>query len=835
MFKGLKGKFKKAKIILILVGSVSGIFLFAALLFGAGTSISDFFKDFSESGGRLSEDDLTDLNDLNPTDEMVMHGMIESMEEDDIGNFYLTKDDMLMLLEKVDEANKNYTETTINYEYYYEKWCIVGWTEVTYTEDMIEYSGVSGPEYASHGSVPIWGWSNEHYDWDQITINNEPFERKTEYKVSWQPIYCLAVMASAENNFDWYDINDAETGKLRMQYRLDETVLDHIIDTFTYTYTYAFDGARGDHPEDYVKKDGRWYGGTKKIEYDTSQVVKWRDMRYFWDPTTHRTGHDMEEISYYVEWYADAGDSWENPRASFDDEREHIRWIKKIPATTLLSVSNSYLARYFTVEPNNVPIRKYKEWKEGVDTTEGTHYDSSCKYKDNMQIIGGFEEKDVDLFYQACKTLYSEFNWEYFLDLLATTPNSDALVEEYRDMYNQWKSHSRSYEKGSDVLKTEVGAGEFGMEDVIIGYQRNDLFIYDENGLINTVPDLAEFSSSYEVTRTLAEKDNGGVGITLEEIQYCIDNYNPIARRDTSVLKMGGVANAFYRIQEDYGVSALGLLAIACNESAYGTSHLAYDKWNLFGWGANDSNPYGDAKNFKQIYGTPEEAVYQALRQITVNYIKGRYHQDSYYTMRYNNNVHQYCTSTTWPYTNASIRRRLENFLGISVEGVVSEAITPFRFIGDAQFSWPVNGTVTSEFGPRNTGIKGASTNHKGIDIAAPERTPIYAAADGVVCRNTCQTTYVDGKRKMTGWGYYIKIFHGGGYSTLYAHMYEPSPLHIGEEVKRGQVIGYVGQTGVASGPHCHFEVWSNQSDMDVAANNTGVGSYQIDPRPFLP
>jgi murein DD-endopeptidase MepM/ murein hydrolase activator NlpD len=87
---------------------------------------------------------------------------------------------------------------------------------------------------------------------------------------------------------------------------------------------------------------------------------------------------------------------------------------------------------------------------------------------------------------------------------------------------------------------------------------------------------------------------------------------------------------------------------------------------------------------------------------------------------------------------------------------------------------------------------------HKGIDLAAPIGTPIQAIGDGVIVT-------ID---RHNGYGNMIKIKHDKTYSTVYAHMLKfQKGLYKGSKVKRGQVIGYVGQTGLASGPHCHYEL----------------------------
>ena len=94
---------------------------------------------------------------------------------------------------------------------------------------------------------------------------------------------------------------------------------------------------------------------------------------------------------------------------------------------------------------------------------------------------------------------------------------------------------------------------------------------------------------------------------------------------------------------------------------------------------------------------------------------------------------------------------------------------------------------------------------HNGIDIGASYGTDILAAADGVVT----SVLYNDG-----GYGWYIVVYHGDGISTLYAHM-STTIATVGQTVKQGQVIGLVGMTGAATGPHIHFEVRENGTPVD--------------------
>ena len=114
-------------------------------------------------------------------------------------------------------------------------------------------------------------------------------------------------------------------------------------------------------------------------------------------------------------------------------------------------------------------------------------------------------------------------------------------------------------------------------------------------------------------------------------------------------------------------------------------------------------------------------------------------------------------------------------------------------------FRWPTTGRITSRFGNRSSPGGIGSTNHKGIDIAVPRGTPIYAADGGTV-------TYAGW---MGGYGYLIQIDHGNGYVTRYAHN-SSLTVSVGQKVYKGQQVARAGSTGNSTGSHCHFEIRYN-------------------------
>lgn len=106
---------------------------------------------------------------------------------------------------------------------------------------------------------------------------------------------------------------------------------------------------------------------------------------------------------------------------------------------------------------------------------------------------------------------------------------------------------------------------------------------------------------------------------------------------------------------------------------------------------------------------------------------------------------------------------------------------------------------LTSPFGNRNTGIAGASTYHQGVDLAGPAGTPIYASRGGTVTRATYGSSS----------GYYVSINHHDGFSSIYMHLTN-YVVSAGQQVAQGQVIGYMGNTGISSGSHLHFGISYN-------------------------
>ncbi len=123
---------------------------------------------------------------------------------------------------------------------------------------------------------------------------------------------------------------------------------------------------------------------------------------------------------------------------------------------------------------------------------------------------------------------------------------------------------------------------------------------------------------------------------------------------------------------------------------------------------------------------------------------------------------------------------------------------------------------ISSKFGKRQDPLHGFTKMHKGVDFSAPTGTPILASGDGIVKEMGYRGAY----------GNIIKIKHNSSITTAYAHASKfASNLKIGSRVKQGQIIAYVGKTGRATGPHCHFEVIINGKHVNPLSMQTTPGA----------
>ena len=128
--------------------------------------------------------------------------------------------------------------------------------------------------------------------------------------------------------------------------------------------------------------------------------------------------------------------------------------------------------------------------------------------------------------------------------------------------------------------------------------------------------------------------------------------------------------------------------------------------------------------------------------------------------------------------------------------GLTSNFTGDWTELADAPSMWPVEGRVASSFGEREDPINGEGAFHTGVDIDAPYGTPVRASADGTVT----------GEQMGVGYGREVTLDHGHDVITLYGHL-SAVAVYPGQHVTRGEIIGYVGESGRATGPHLHYEV----------------------------
>jgi murein DD-endopeptidase MepM/ murein hydrolase activator NlpD len=155
--------------------------------------------------------------------------------------------------------------------------------------------------------------------------------------------------------------------------------------------------------------------------------------------------------------------------------------------------------------------------------------------------------------------------------------------------------------------------------------------------------------------------------------------------------------------------------------------------------------------------------------------------------------------------SQASYQRSVDEFdflmkhttaVALAAEGL---RLLPGRALAEASYVpslWPVMGRLTGSFGDRLDPFSGEGAFHSGVDIGASYGDPVHAAADGVVV----------GVETRAGYGRLVVIDHGFGISTWYGHL-SAFATRVGVQVRRGEVIGYVGESGRATAPHVHYEV----------------------------
>ncbi len=885
----------------------------------------------------------------------------EWSQEEYYGNYAFTKEDMQKIFEAVIKNNGDvdkveqttgmissqnkrgvYQATKVYYQYYWETWCVYSYdlasegTDPATGEPTVTYSTVQTPLDSELSEEDIlaehpeatnfqWGWhsgfrpkdselsnhpestlyNSDDENHPYVTLDNKPKnegdrdwqytdELHPRYKTAWQPVYALCQMSASANVQNWAERPDEGNG-IVIEHRLDEDVLNKIIDIFTFEAVWGYEGAWDSKKSGYAQKlvDDPDFGAHNVTDY-----TKWDDNKtgtkdYKWD--------ELDKISYTIERVGD----WDKEE---NGTEVYKRRLYKIPATSLLGVSNGYMSwSYYGKEvvksEGEPPVyatkaegagaindeakpdavvqgtrQKYGFYEKFV-SDDGNGYESArydhtlCAYdagpgpkKTNLTdehvsgcpkytcggnqhayvIDGGIYECDAQaLEAEFIKVVgYDDWDWDKFLNILMTLPdptNGEVLAtfEEIRDACKEAELSGNSahiirpLEPNETIIDRNIFEGSGESKKIFMG-KGDEKSISKLAGGKMLIPDIYEdWDESAAVDGTLRENLN----LSVEQIQKVFTSLPGYLSHPTSLITTSPyVAEALVQFQNDSAsmgkpVDVLGLLAIANCESAYGTSDICRRKYNFIGWGAVDWNPGGGAWTFNN--SGVSAALVKNFELIRDNYIYGHYNQDTYYKMRYNNGVHQYCTSTTWPSTNAVIRQQMRKLLGIETdERKANPTLTDEQneklkeyvgtYISEGSLTPPCDSRrITSHFGYRNTGIKGASTFHRGVDIGAS--TP---GVQGDLIRSA-MTGYVSHIGWISGGGYAVYITGGGKNEsggdgqqivTKYMHLQTNSTqgyIQVGDIVEAGQPIGHMGNTGVSSGPHLHFALEVNGEAVD--------------------
>ena len=222
---------------------------------------------------------------------------------------------------------------------------------------------------------------------------------------------------------------------------------------------------------------------------------------------------------------------------------------------------------------------------------------------------------------------------------------------------------------------------------------------------------------------------------------------------------------------------------------------------------------------FTRIRPEDEIIVTVPEPELSVNYVVEQYYEEDYEApVEYVDNNNWYTTQSKVLQEPSAGHRKVVALVSYTDDGEVSREIEKEEVTYQAvpkvvergtivppTYIKPISGgRLSSGFGKRNTGIKGASTYHKGVDWATPTGTAVVASSSGVVTRAGWGS----------GYGYCVYLRHSDGRETRYGHLSKVL-VSVGQSVSQGQKIALSGNTGVSSGPHLHFEILINGAQVN--------------------
>lgn len=271
--------------------------------------------------------------------------------------------------------------------------------------------------------------------------------------------------------------------------------------------------------------------------------------------------------------------------------------------------------------------------------------------------------------------------------------------------------------------------------------------------------------------------------------------------------KLCKVRLPFYVVHIVLAFSVVGIMTVAALASSYARMLLKVSNYN---------NVRSEREALKTQYRTLENVVSQTnaklgslqslAAEVALTYGFGeprrpRLHQAALALATQNNSTLESNYHASLYAFNLMKAAAVKSPLDPIIQGLIAEP----RLGGSTiPAIWPVRGQVTAGFGERMDPLSGEGAFHSGLDISAPYGARVEAAADGIVFQASPDA----------GYGNSILIDHGYGMTTKYCHLSRVSVV-VGQDVRRGQVIGAVGMTGKATGPHLHYEVRVSETPVN--------------------
>jgi murein DD-endopeptidase MepM/ murein hydrolase activator NlpD len=279
----------------------------------------------------------------------------------------------------------------------------------------------------------------------------------------------------------------------------------------------------------------------------------------------------------------------------------------------------------------------------------------------------------------------------------------------------------------------------------------------DEDGRVRKIPLPLHYAYGFVAAALVGAFTIVGLAGSYTRMLLKTESFNQV-REERETLRKNYKQMAQIAHDRDVQVASLGALASEVT-ALYGL------RQNKLAAGKSDASSVAAAPTPASLAVTDDPSQQQVKLSI-----------DQFYTLRAQA-------------LSGRVSRALEGGLSPSFEGDWTE-------LADAPSLWPLEGRVGSSFGEREDPFNGEGKFHSGIDIEGPYGAPVRAAGDGEVT----------GSSMGTGYGLQVVLAHGHDLMTVYGHLSSIAVVP-GQHVIRGQVIGYVGQSGRATGPHLHYEV----------------------------